>query len=97
MRLNIKNALSKKRRTGKTTNLVVSAIASWLQGEQIVFRAHNAQTLDIIKCRLIVLMPGMKDDIQKVKFLIGTKSGRELHGLPSHALLFDDEPELFRD
>lgn len=89
--------IRQKRRTGKTTNLIISAITSWLQGEHVIFRAFSYLALDILKQELEKLLPGMKNDSEKVTFLIGTKSGKELHGLPSNALLFDDEPELFRD
>lgn len=89
--------IRQKRRTGKTTNLIISAITSWLQGEHVIFRAFNYQALDVLKRELENFLPGMKNDSEKVTFLIGTKSGKELQGLPSNAFLFDDEPELFKN
>lgn len=89
--------IERKRRTGKTTNLIISAIASWLQGEYIVFRAPSYNTLEVIKDKLEKFMPGIRNDYKKVIFLVGTKSGTELHGLPSNAFVFDDEPELFKN
>lgn len=95
-----------RRRTGKTTRIMLQALQEAIDGKSVIIRVHAYGMLTFVQSSLITFLDtlSVKDPkpfnyylniLNRITILVGTKSGSELHG-QGKTLVLDDEPKHFR-